>query len=34
MRFGFEHWPHPVDRIEISDVHFVPWQPGDPVPCA
>jgi hypothetical protein len=34
MRFGFEHWPDPLDRIEISDVHLVPWREGDPVPCA
>jgi hypothetical protein len=34
MRFGFEHWPHPLERIEISDIHLVPWQRGDPVPCA
>ena len=23
-----------TEWIEISNVHFVPWQPGDPVPCA
>lgn len=34
MRYGFEHWPHPIDRIEISDIRFVPWHEGDPVPCA
>src|SRR4051794_40691286 len=34
MRFGFEHWPYPLDRIEISDIHLVPWRSGDPVPCA
>jgi hypothetical protein len=34
MRFGFEHWPYPLERIEISDVHLVPWRTGDPVPCA
>jgi hypothetical protein len=34
MHFGFEHWPHPIERIEISDIHLVPWRPGDPVPCA
>jgi hypothetical protein len=34
MRFGFEHWPQPLDRIEISDIRFVPWRAGDPVPCA
>lgn len=33
-RHGFEHWPFPVARIEVSDLHFVPWQEGDPVPCA
>ena len=34
MQHGFEHWPHPIDRIEISDIRFVPWRRGDPVPCA
>lgn len=31
---GFEHWPHPIERLEISDVRFVPWREGDPQPCA
>lgn len=31
---GFEHWPHPIDRIELSDFRFVPWVPGQPIPCA
>lgn len=34
MHHGFEHWPYRTERIEISNVHFVPWRPGDPVPCA
>ena len=34
MRRGYESWPYPIDRIEISAVSFVPWRPGDPVPCA
>ena len=34
MRYGFEHWPHPIERIEISDIRFVPWRQGEPVPCA
>jgi hypothetical protein len=33
-RHGFEHWPDAIERIEISDIRFVPWRQGDPVPCA
>jgi hypothetical protein len=32
--YGFEHWPEPIDRIEIYDVHLVAWQAGGPIPCA
>ena len=31
-RHGFEHWPHPIERLEIYDVRFVAWQEGDPSP--
>jgi hypothetical protein len=32
--YGFEHWPFPIDRLEISEVRFVEWRQGDPQPCA
>lgn len=33
MQRGFEHWPHPIERIEIAGLHLVAWRPGDPQPC-
>lgn len=30
----FEHWPYPIDRMEISEMRFVDWKGGDTVPCA
>lgn len=33
-RHSFEHWPHPIDRLELYDFHFVDWNEGDPIPCA
>jgi|GEM_PF-3274920 len=33
-RSGLEHWPHPIDRMSLSDLRLVPWQEGDPVPCS
>lgn len=33
-KHGFEHWPQVIDRLELSDMHFVPWREGDPIPCA
>jgi hypothetical protein len=32
--YGFEHWPHPIDRLEIYDLRLVEWKDGDPPPCA
>ncbi|MEA3061198.1 MAG: hypothetical protein QOJ94_979 [Sphingomonadales bacterium] len=32
-RFGFEHWPFPFERIELSDLQVVPWHAGDSVSC-
>jgi hypothetical protein len=32
-RRGFEHWPHPIERIELTDFRFIPWRPGEPQPC-
>ena len=31
---GFEHWPYPIERIELSEIRFVDWRAGDPQPCA
>jgi hypothetical protein len=33
-KHGFEHWSFVIDRLEISDMRFVPWREGDPIPCA
>ena len=33
-RHSFEHWPHPIDRLELYDFRFVDWNEGDPIPCA
>ena len=33
-KHGFEHWPFVIERLAISDMHFVDWREGDPVPCA
>ena len=30
---GFEHWPHPIDTIELSDFRIVAWQPGQAPTC-
>ena len=32
-KFGFEHWPYPFDRIEVSDLQIIPWHAGDSVTC-
>lgn len=32
-RRNFEHWPHPVERLDLSAFRFVVWREGDPVPC-
>lgn len=33
-KHGFEHWPFVIERLAISDMHFVDWREGDPLPCA
>lgn len=33
-RSGIEHWPHRIDRIVLSDLHFMLWMDGDPVTCS
>jgi hypothetical protein len=30
---GNEHWPHPIERLALSDFTFVEWQGGATVPC-
>jgi hypothetical protein len=30
---SYEHWPHPIERIELSDFRYVPWQPGQRPTC-
>jgi hypothetical protein len=31
---GIEHWPFPLDAIELSEIRLVPWKTGDAIPCA
>lgn len=31
---GNEHWPHPIERLALSDFRFVEWHGGATVPCA
>jgi len=28
-----EHWPYPIDRLSLSDLHLVEWTGGATVPC-
>jgi hypothetical protein len=30
---SYEHWPHPIDRIELSDFSLIPWNEGDQPTC-
>lgn len=30
---GYEHWPHPIDRLQLNDLALVDWRPGDQQPC-
>jgi hypothetical protein len=30
---SYEHWPHTIERIELSDFRFVPWPPGRSATC-
>jgi hypothetical protein len=30
---SYEHWPHPVERLELSDFRFIPWLPGRTPTC-
>ena len=31
---SYEHWPHPIERIELSDFRFISWIPGRAPTCA
>jgi len=30
---SYEYWPHLIERIELSDFRYVPWQPGHRPTC-
>lgn len=30
---AWEHWPDPIERIDLTDFRYVDWKPGDPVYC-
>jgi hypothetical protein len=30
---GYEHWPYPIEKIELSEFTVEPWKEGDPVTC-
>jgi len=30
---SYEHWPHPIERIDLSDFRFIPWAPGRAPTC-
>ena len=30
---SYEHWPHPIERIELRDFALVPWDQSDPPTC-
>lgn len=32
-RRGYEHWPHRIDRLDLSGFAFADWREGDPIPC-
>lgn len=32
-RRGYEHWPHMIERLDLSDFRVEDWQEGSPVPC-
>jgi hypothetical protein len=33
LRRGYEYWPHPIDRLILSDFRLVPWREGQRVTC-
>jgi len=30
---SYEHWPHPIERLELTDFRFIPWTPGRTPTC-
>ena len=30
---SYEHWPHVIERLELSDFRFIPWLPGRRPTC-
>ncbi|MEA3014366.1 MAG: hypothetical protein QOD42_2911 [Sphingomonadales bacterium] len=30
---SYEHWPHPIERLELSDFRFIAWPPGRNPTC-
>lgn len=30
---SYEHWPHPIQRIELSGFRFIPWTAGERPTC-
>jgi hypothetical protein len=33
LKRGFEQWPYPFDRIELSGFRLIPWHEGDSISC-
>jgi len=30
---SYEHWPHVIERLELTDFRFIPWAPGRAPTC-
>jgi len=30
---GYEHWPYPIGRIELTDIRLEPWYPTSRIRC-
>ena len=30
---SYEHWPYPIQRIELTGFRYVPWRPGQAPTC-
>jgi hypothetical protein len=30
---SYEHWPHPIERLELSNFRFIAWAPGRNPTC-
>ena len=30
---SYEHWPHPIQRLELTAFEFIPWAPGRNPTC-